>query len=112
MMSIWPDIAAGISPDHVPITNCMGTPMQAKVAVARSASSPTSFEKSLGSRMLNGTLSPSWPILIVLPARPGYLVATFAGSQVTSSALAPHHEKASRKTRPTVLRREIGSVDL
>jgi len=32
-----------------------GTPMQAKVAWARSASSPISLVKSLGSRMLNGT---------------------------------------------------------
>src|ERR1700730_15452112 len=111
MRSIWPDIAAGMSPDHVPITYCMGTPMQAKVAWARSASSPTSFEKYLGSRMLNGTLSPSWPILIVLPARPGYLVASFAGSQAASSALAPHNEETSRKARQAVPRR-IGSTDL
>src|ERR1700737_4487377 len=101
-----------MSPDQVPTTNCMGTPIQAKVVWARSASSPTSFEKSLGSRMLNGTLSPSWPILIVFPARPGYLVASFAGSQAASSALAPHNEEASRKTAQAALRREIGSADL
>src|ERR1700736_3558074 len=101
-----------MSPDHVPITNRMGTPMQAKVAVARSASSPTSFEKSLGSRMLNGTLSPSWPILMVFPARPGYLVASFAGSQAASSARAPHNEQASRNVRQPMPRSEIGSADL
>src|ERR1700737_1208194 len=101
-----------MSPDQVPTTNCMGTPMQAKVAWARSASSPISFEKSLGSRMLNGTLSPSWPILIVFPTRPGYLVASLAGSQAAPSALAPHHEQASRNARQAMARREIGSADL
>ncbi len=38
--------------------------------------------------MLNGTLSPSCPILMVLPASAGYLAAILAGSQVASSALA------------------------
>ncbi len=94
MMSIWPAIAAGISPDQVPMVKSIGTPMQAKAARAKSASRPISFEKSFGSRWLNGTLSPSWPILMVLPARAGYFDAILSGSQPASAA----REGADRTT--------------
>src|ERR1700730_8959862 len=88
MTSIWPDITAGSRPDQAPTLNSIGMPAHLNVARTNSASRPTRLLKSFGSRTLNGGLSPSWPTLIVLPARLGYLAASLSGSHFGSAANA------------------------
>src|SRR5262245_51051010 len=103
MMSIWPAIAAGIRPDQVPMVKAIGTPTHANVARARSASNPIRFVKSFGSRWLNGTLSPSCPILTVLAASDGYLVAALSGSHPTSLAREDELVQINKSARPAAL---------
>src|SRR5947207_6560079 len=84
---IWLACKVGISVPKSSPTSSYLTPRHFMAASIMSGSCPTILDGSFGSRYITGGSVGSRPTLSVLPARPGYFVATFSGSHAACAGL-------------------------